>query len=205
MGGIRKSRKKYDSPRKRWDKARIEEEKEIKKAYGLKNKRELRIIETFVRKKRQNAKNLLVAPPEVRVKMEKDLVKSLAKSGFLQYDATIDDVLSLTTREALDKRLQTIVWKQNLARTPKQARQFIVHGHIAIGGEKITSPNFLVPLDKVEKIGYYRGKKMIVMEDAAKPQSKEELKKKFEEAGAKAGEEIESGQAVQEEVNPSGE
>ncbi|MBI2597714.1 MAG: 30S ribosomal protein S4, partial [Candidatus Diapherotrites archaeon] len=36
MGGIRKSRKKYDNPRKRWDKTRIEEEKDLTKTYGIK-------------------------------------------------------------------------------------------------------------------------------------------------------------------------
>ncbi len=198
MGGIRKSRKKYENPRKRWDKSRIEDEKELKKLYGLKNKKELRIIQTFVRKKRQNAKNLLVALPEIRAKREKELVKSLTNLGLLPIDATIDDVLSLNTKEALEKRLQTLVWRQNLAKTITQARQFIVHGHISIGGEKMTSPNYLVPQDKVDKIGYYKGKKMVVMEEKA--ESKEDLKKKFDEAQGSGAETHESEEAPQGDV-----
>lgn len=180
MGGIRKSRKKYDKPRKRWSKVRIEEEKEITKTYGLKNKRELRVIETLVRKKRQNAKNLLAMPLELRLQREKELIGSLAKYGVLKQDSTLDDVLSLQVREILEKRLATIAWRKNLAKTTKQARQFVVHGHIAIRGEKITSPNYLVPLDEVEEISYFGGKKLII--EPPKPEKKEALKKDFEEA-----------------------
>lgn len=181
MGGIRKSRKKYQNPRKRWDRARIEKEKGYTKIYGVKAKKEIRIIETFIRNKRANAKNLLALPLETRLQREKELILSLAKYGLLPTTATLDDVLSLNVVEALDKRLQTLVWKQNLAKTVLQARQFIVHGHIAIDGEKITSPNFLVPIAKVNKIGYFKGKPLQL--EPPKAQTKADLKKEFEAAG----------------------
>jgi len=183
MGGIKKTKKTYDMPRKRWDRTRIEEEKVIKKTYGLKNKRELRIFQTYIRKKRQNAKNLLAMPLDLRLQREKELIKSLARYGVLPENATLDDVLSLQTEEILEKRLQTIVWRQNLAKTPIQARQFIVHGHIAVAGAKITAPNHLLPIEEVDKLGYFGGKKMQL--EPPKPESKAELKKEFEKAAKK--------------------
>ena len=180
MGGTRRTKKTYDNPAKRWDRTRIEEEKIIKKTFGLKNKREYRILQQFVRKKRQNAKNLLAMPLELRLIREKELIESLAKFKILPENATLDDVLSLEPQEILEKRLQTVVWRKNLAKTPLQARQFIVHGHIAIQGQKNTSPNYLVPAVEIEKIEYFRGRKMIL--EPPKPESKTSLKKEFEDA-----------------------
>jgi len=182
MGGTRRTKKTYDNPSKRWDRTRIEEEKIIKKTFGLKNKREFRILQTFVRKKRQNAKNLLAMPLELRLIREKELIESLAKFKILPQNATLDDVLSLESQEVLEKRLQTVVWRKDLAKTPLQARQFIVHGHIAIEGQKNTSPSYLVPEKDLEKIGYFRGRKMIL--EPPKPESKTSLKKEPKEEKA---------------------
>ncbi|MDL5502111.1 MAG: S4 domain-containing protein, partial [Candidatus Methanoperedens sp.] len=44
-----------------------------------------------------------------------------------------------------------------LANTPKQARQFIVHGHISVSGRKITVPGYLVPASEELSLGYYTG------------------------------------------------
>ncbi len=197
MGGIRKPRKIYDVPRKRWDKTRIEEEKKVKETYGLKNKKELRVFQTFVRKKRQNAKSILVLPLEQRVKKEKELVASLSKYGVLPDNASVDDVLSLQTQELLEKRLQTIVWRKNLAKTAKQARQFIVHGHIAIGEQKITAPSHMVLLENMDKIGYFGGKKMQL--EPPKPESKQEMKKRFEAAALEQAEKEEQSQVKEKE------
>ena len=43
---------------------------------------------------------------------------------------------------------------KGLAHTPKQARQFIVHGHISIGGRKVTIPGYLVKNTEEETIEY---------------------------------------------------
>ena len=49
MGDIKKTKRHFDKPKKRWDKARIETEREVKKKMGLKNKRELWRTETFLK------------------------------------------------------------------------------------------------------------------------------------------------------------
>jgi len=56
--------------------------------------------------------------------------------------------------DILGRRLQTLVYIHGLARTPKQARQLIVHGHIAIDERKVRVPSYLVRKDEEEKISY---------------------------------------------------
>ena len=68
----------------------------------------------------------------------------LYRLGLLDKDATLDDVLSLTVQDILERRLQTVVWRKGLARTIKQARQFIVHGHVYVNGRRVTVPSYWV-------------------------------------------------------------
>jgi len=64
----------------------------------------------------------------------------------------LDDVLGLTAENVLERRLQTLVYRKGLAKTLHQARQMVVHGHIAINGRRVTSPGYLVPRDEEDKI-----------------------------------------------------
>jgi len=179
MGDIRKPRKQYTQPRKRWDKNRIERDKKLKLLYGLKNTKELRRFETFLRKKRMNAKKLLALPLDKRLAREEELIRSLNNYGILPLDAKLDDVLGLGIENLLEKRLQTIVWRKDMAKTIKQARQFITHGHIAINGRKVDAPNYLVKTAELGVIAYYKGPLEL---EPPKPDKKADLKKAFEEA-----------------------
>jgi len=87
-------------------------------------------------------------------KEKMQLLKKLKSLGLLSESGEIDDVLGITLKDLLDRRLQSIVLKKGLARSMKQARQFIVHGHVMVDSKKITSPNFLVPVDKEAKVGF---------------------------------------------------
>jgi small subunit ribosomal protein S4 len=188
MGDPRKKRKQFQRPRKSFQKERIEKEREIKREYGLKNKRELFRAETIVRTKRQTARKLLALGLEQRLKREKELLDSLKKIGMLRASPTLDDVLMLTTEALLERRLQTIVWRKGMANTTKQARQFIVHGHIAVGGIKIDKPSYIVKEDEENKITWYG--KELMFEQKKHPSKKakqknekeNELKREFEEA-----------------------
>ena len=66
----------------------------------------------------------------------------------------IDDVLALKVEQQLDRRLQTQVYRRGFARSPKQARQFITHGHIAISGRRVTIPGYMVNAKEQEEISY---------------------------------------------------
>jgi len=87
--------------------------------------------------------------------------------GFLSKNASLDDVLSLTIENILDRRLQTIVLKKNLANTSKQARQLITHGHIAVGNRRTVYPSFIVPTELENKISYYGGSEIKITKSKA--------------------------------------
>ncbi len=154
MGDPRKPRKKWMSPGHPWRKERLEAELKLLGQYGLRNKREIWIAQTIVRKFRHQARSLLAAPKEVREQAEKALLRRLYNLGLLPENATLDDVLRLTVEDLLERRLQTIVYKKGLARTIYQARQLIVHGHIAIAGRRVTSPGYLVSRSEEDLIDY---------------------------------------------------
>jgi len=64
--------------------------------------------------------------------------------GIVDENATADDVLKLTVRDILERRLQTMVYRLALAKTIHQARQLIVHGHVYVGDRKVRSPSYHV-------------------------------------------------------------
>ena len=189
MGDPKKKRKQFQRPRKSFQKERIEKERDLKKIYGLKNKRELFRAETIVRAKRATARKLLALSLENRLKREKELLDSLLNIGVLNGSPTLEDVLVLTTEALLERRLQTIVWRKGLANTQKQARQFIVHGHISVDGKKLDKPSYLVLASEESKIAWYGDEMMFEQKKApatkAKAKAQEaqaELKKEFEDA-----------------------
>jgi len=150
---MRKIRKTYSKPRRPWDKARIEEEAKIMKKYGLRRKREIWRAAALLRSFRQRARNLAAVKNEEE---EKKLLERLYRLGLLEKGASLNDVLSLTVEDILERRLQTIVAKKGLANTVKQARQFIVHGHIGVEGRRVKFPSFLVTRELEDKIDYYK-------------------------------------------------
>jgi small subunit ribosomal protein S4 len=146
---MKRSRKKYEKPKRPWDKARIEKEKEILKKFGLRRKRELWRAEAILRKYRRMARELAAKKDKEK---EKVLIEKLKKIGVLKEGSALDDVLALTVEDILERRLQTIVYRRGLANSIKHARQLIVHGHVKINGRKINYPSYIVPKDEEDKI-----------------------------------------------------
>jgi small subunit ribosomal protein S4 len=156
MGDPRKPRKKYEVPRRQWDRERIDREKKLIAEYGLKNHRELWRMQTILRQLRREARALL-AGEESKVAARRKQLLDRAKRFFLQKtDLQVDDVLALDVRSVLDRRIQSIVHRRRLARTPRQARQFVVHGHIALAGQRVTTPSYLVPFSAEDRLEWYR-------------------------------------------------
>ncbi len=154
MGDPRRIRKKYQTPSHPWQADRIQEEKKLLEEYGLKNKREIWKALAILRRIRRQARELLGKRGKQAERQEKLLMARLQRLNLLKEGSTLDDVLGLTVRDILDRRLQTLVYKKGLASTIKQARQFIVHGHITVGGKKVTAPSYLVPADEEDTIAY---------------------------------------------------
>ncbi len=161
MGDPRKSRRKWERPGHPWIKERLAEEMELVGKYGLRSKRELWLAQAFLRRVRNRAKSLLSLPPEGRVVKERELVRKLYRLGLLmKEEGTIDDVLGLTVEDVLQRRLQTLVNRKGLARSIHEARQLVVHGHVAIGGRRVTSPGYIVSRDEEQLIDFMHGSPM---------------------------------------------
>ena len=158
MGDPRKSKKSFSRPKAKWNKERIDAEKEMLRKYGLRRKKELWKTEAIVRDIKRRARGLLATKNEDD---EKSLINKVRKFGFsMKENLTIDDLLDLNLEGVLDRRLQTIVCKIGLANSSKQARQFIVHGHIVVDGRKSTSPCRMIKVDEEGKIIFKENSKL---------------------------------------------
>ena len=156
MGDPKKSRRKWEGPGHPWIKLNLDKEQALIGKYGLRNKKEIWLAETVIRNFRHQARSLLALPPAERSVREKQLLQKLYRLGIIEKEnATLDDILGLTEESYLERRLQTIVFKKGLARSIYQARQLITHGHIAIGGKRVTSPGYIVPKEEEDLIDYY--------------------------------------------------
>jgi len=160
MGYPGKNHKSYQTPKRPFEKTRIESETRLVIEYGLRNKREVWKAQADLRKYRKGARNLLVLASSATDKnifdaKKDELISHLQRSGLLGPDADIEDVLSLKVQAQLDRRLQTLVHRKGLARSPKQARQMVTHGHIAIGGRRTTIPGYRVSRIEEGQISYY--------------------------------------------------
>ena len=157
MGDPRKIRKKYETPRHPFEGERIKAENQIVGAYGLKNKRELWKAESELRKYRTNARDIqasLRLGDARAIEQIKSMIGRLSRYGIISENATADDILALNIQSFLERRLQTLVMRKGLARTPGMARQLIVHGHIAVGDRKVTIPGYKVLKNEEESVNY---------------------------------------------------
>lgn len=158
MGDPKFSRRTFTRPSHPWEGERIKAENELLKKYGLKNKRELWKAQSVLRRFRQRARQLqaLVRYADPQAERERgELIGRLARLGLLPTEgATLNDVLTLDVEAVLSRRLQTLAFVKGLAFTPNQARQFIVHGHVSVGGRRVTVPGYIVTRTEEVAIAY---------------------------------------------------
>ncbi len=154
MGDPKKHRKKYSGPQHPWEKTRIDEEKQLMQEYGFRNKTEIWKMNAFLRKATAQAKTLITLSGPQADKERDLLLQRLKRYNLLSTDAELDAILSISLRDLLERRLQTLVYKKNLANSTKQARQFITHRHITIGGKTVTSPSYLVSISEESLIDF---------------------------------------------------
>ncbi|MEK6936945.1 MAG: 30S ribosomal protein S4 [Nanoarchaeota archaeon] len=155
MGDPKKNRKKYSTPHHPWQATRLKEEDELVKKFGLKNKKEVWKMISTIKHFKAQAKSLIASTSEQGEKEKKQLIAKLAKLNLVSENATLDDVLDLKIESIFDRRLQTFIHKGNLTKSITQARQFIIHGHIAINGKRVNVPSYLVKKDEETKISFY--------------------------------------------------
>lgn len=143
---MKRKHKTYSRPKRPFDKFRIEEEAEIKKEFGLKNKREIWKADAQVKAIREKAKKLISSDE----KEQKSLFDRLKKIGFSVN--SIAEVLALDKRDYLNRRLQTALVKKKIAPTVKTARQLITHKKVLINDQVVDSPSYIIPIEFESKI-----------------------------------------------------
>ncbi len=156
MGAPRRNRKQYVKPKDMWNLQRITSDNAIIDEFGLKNMRELWKVQTEISRLRRNVRMLLSVSSAQNSFVQERMLGRLSRYGIASRESTLDNLLDLNEASFLSRRLQSLVFKKGLAKTPKQARQIIVHGYIAINGKRVNRPGYLVSTDEENHIGYYK-------------------------------------------------
>ena len=130
---MKKDRKTSQPPRRPFEKERLDAEMKLIGEYGLKNKREIWRVNLQVAKIRSAARELLKMDEHEpkRIFEGAALLRRLHRYGILPENQNqLDYVLSLTTNNFLERRLQTLVFKLGFAKSIHHARILIKQRHI---------------------------------------------------------------------------
>lgn len=147
----------YETPNHPYQGERIADEHDLVGRYGLKNKEELWRAESTLRSFRREARQLVgrsQGDAERAAEVGADFIARLRRLGILANEEGLGDILALDVTDVLERRLQTIVYRQGLANTPQQARQFISHGHISVGGRRVREPSYTVAVNEEGDIAF---------------------------------------------------
>ena len=121
------------TPRRPFEKARIEQELTIIGWFGLRNKREVWRVKYTLAKIRKAARELLTLDDKHprRLFEGNSLLRCLVRIGVLdETKMKLDYVLGLKVEDFLERRLQTQVFKLGLAKSIHHARVLICQRHI---------------------------------------------------------------------------
>ena len=180
MGDPKKLKKKYSTPIHPWNKVEIDENRLIRREFGLRNRKELLIAESFLKKYKDIAKRLIADTTKQGLVEKKQMMDKLHKLGLISMDAELDDVLSLEIKDILERRLQSVIFRKSLARTMKQARQFITHRHVMVGDKEITAPSYIISVDEENKLEFKTSSSLADENHPEKVNVQEEIKKELE-------------------------
>jgi small subunit ribosomal protein S4 len=147
----------YETPNHPFQGERIAQEADLLGRYGLKNKQELWRAQSQLREFRREARRLLgnaQGDIDVAEAEGSEFLERLRRLGILSENDDISQVLSLDVTDLLERRLQTVAYRQGLAHTPDQARQFIVHGHVTVDGARVTRPSKKVEVDEEDAVEF---------------------------------------------------
>ena len=199
MGDPKYPRKVWRKPKRPLNYELKMEELQTLGTFGLRTKRELWKAHTELSRVRQQARSLLALTQKVRDEKEPVLLKSLSRIGLISTEATLDDVLNLKPTDLLARRLQTIVSNKLGFKTPYQARQAVIHGHIMIGDRKVDIPSYTVTVEEEDTVHFSPESKIPEMLE----KSKAEVPKADTPAEGEDGAEATPAEATPAEATPA--
>ena len=83
------------------------------------------------------------------------LMKRMYKYGLLnENENKLDYILGLTIHRFMDRRLQTLVYRKNLARSVHHARVLIRQRHIRLGKNLTNVPSVMIRTDQEKNIDF---------------------------------------------------
>merc|ERR1711948_47140 len=128
----------FTTPRRPFEKSRLDQELKLIGEYGLKNKREVWRVKYTLAKIRKAARDLLTLE-------DKDQRRLFEGNALLRRLVRID---------FLERRLQTQVFKLGLAKSIHHARVLIRQRHIRVRKQVVNVPSFIVRLDSQKHIDF---------------------------------------------------
>lgn len=149
--------KTFRTPRRPFEKERLDAELQLAGKYGLRNKREIWRVQLVLSKIRSAARELLTLDEKDprRVFEGTALLRRLTRLGLLdETRQSLDYVLSLKVQDFLERRLQTQVVKLGLAKSIHHARCLIKQRHIRVGKQLVNVPSFMVRVDSQKLIDF---------------------------------------------------
>ena len=149
--------KTYTTPRRPFEKERLDQELKLLGEFGLRNKREVWRVKYTLAKIRKGARELLTLDEKDprRLFEGNAMLRRLVRYGILAEDRMkLDYVLGLKVEDFLERRLQTQVFKLGLAKSVHHARVLIRQRHIRVRKQIVNIPSFNVRLDSQKHIDF---------------------------------------------------
>merc|ERR1712029_1307670 len=137
----------FPTPRRPFEKSRLDQELKLIGEYGSKNKREVWRVKYTLAKIRKAARDLLTLEDKDprRLFEGNALLRRLVRVGVLDENRMkLDYVLGLKVEDFLERRLQTQVFKLGLAKSIHHARILIRQRHIRVRKQVVNIPSFVV-------------------------------------------------------------
>jgi len=149
--------KTYSTPRRPYEKERLDHELKLIGQYGLRNKHEVWRVHYTLTKIRKAARHLLTLDEKdpKRLFEGNALLRRLVRIGVLdEGKMKLDYVLGLKVEDFMERRLQTQVFHVGLAKSIHHARVLIRQRHIRVRKQVVNIPSFIVRLDSQKHIEF---------------------------------------------------
>merc|ERR1712195_13154 len=149
--------KTYVTPKRPYEKERLDTELKMIGEFGLKNKKEVWRVKLLLAKVRKAARMLLTLEDKdpKRLFEGNALLRRLVRVGVLdEQHMKLDYVLGLKMEDFMERRLQTQVFKLGLAKSVHHARVLIRQRHIRVRKQVVDVPSYVVRLDSQKHIDF---------------------------------------------------